>query len=53
MLPKNAVGEEGEDWERISVVMYFRKNLMKEPPKEEALKRVKKRESERYMGIGE
>jgi hypothetical protein len=53
MLPKNAVGEEGEDWERISVVMYFRKNLMKEPPKEEALKKVKKRESERYMGISE
>ena len=49
--PYNTVGEEAEDWERISIVMYFRKNLMKEPPKEEALKLVKKRESERYMGI--
>jgi len=47
----DAVGEEGEDWERISVVMYFRKNLMKEPPKAEALARVKERESKRYMGL--
>ena len=51
--PRNAVGEEAEDWERISVVMYFRKNLMKEPSKEEALARVKQKESERYMSLDE
>lgn len=48
-LPRSSVGEQHEDWERISVVMYFRASLTKALPPEEALAKVKARENLRLV----